>query len=199
MSIDKLYDLLEKKDFLNPDTANIFSPFYFYTYNAKDEYSVRLEIERLKGKLERPLAMVDTLVLNLYEVLIEFLQSSTVAGKSQFDIILDREKRDEEKARVQIERMVSSEEFCTFLVEKIKSHLSEDSHLKKVYVFLYGVGSVYPYLRVHNLISRLEQFVKDYKMIIFYPGKLLDNNYQLFERLPSKNIYRANHLNEFIS
>ncbi len=199
MSIDKLYDLLEKKDFLNPETANIFSPFYFYTYNAKNEYAVRQEIERLKGKLERPLAMVDTLVLNLYEVLIEFLQFSTVAGKSQFDIILDREKRDEEKARVQIERMVGSEEFCAFLVEKIKSHLSADSHLKKVYVFLYGVGSVYPYLRVHNLISRLEQFVKDYKMIIFYPGKLLDNNYQLFERLPSKNIYRANHLNEFIS
>lgn len=199
MSIDKLYDLLEKKDFLNPDTANIFSPFYFYTYDAKDEYSVRQEIERLKGKLERPLAMVDTLVLNLYEVLVEFLQVSTVAGKSQFDIILDREKRNEEKARVQIERMVGSDEFCAFLVEKIKSHLSEDSHLKKVYVFLYGVGSVYPYLRVHNLISRLEQFVKDYKMIIFYPGKLLDNNYQLFERLPSKNIYRANHLNEFIS
>lgn len=199
MSIDKLYDLLEKKDFLNPDTANIFSPFYFYTYDAKDEYSVRQEIERLKGKLERPLAMVDTFVLNLYEVMAEFLQSSTVAGKSQFEIIIDREKRDEEKARVQIERMVGSEEFCNFLVQKIKSHLSEDSHLKKVYVFLYGVGSIYPYLRVHNLISRLEQYVKEYKMIIFYPGILKNNNYQLFGRLQSKNIYRANHLNELIS
>jgi hypothetical protein len=61
------------------------------------------------------------------------------------------------------------------------------------------VGSVYPYLRVHNLIGRLEQYVKEYKLIIFYPGKLLDNNYQLFSRLPSKNIYRANHLNELIS
>ena len=85
MSIDKLYDLLEKKDFLNPDTANIFSPFYFYTYDAKNEYSTRQEIERLKGKLERPLAMVDTLVLNLYDVMVEYLKCSTVAGKSQFD------------------------------------------------------------------------------------------------------------------
>jgi hypothetical protein len=88
MSIDKLYERLETRDFLNPSTADIFSPFFFYTYDPAEEYQVRKEIESLKRKLERPLAMVDTLVLNIYEVMMEYLQSQTVAGKSQLDLLM---------------------------------------------------------------------------------------------------------------
>lgn len=84
-------------------------------------------------------------------------------------------------------------------MERIHSHLSDDSHLKKVYVFFYGFGSIFPYLRANKLVSRLEQYVKDYKVVIFYPGELMNNNYQLFGKLNSKSIYRANHLNNLLA
>lgn len=195
MSIDKLYERLETKDFLNPSTADIFSPFFFYTYDPAEEYQVRKEIESLKRKLERPLAMVDTLVLNIYEVMMEYLRSQTVAGKSQFDLLMDLDKKGSDRLPITLERLIGKEEFIDFLKNKIYSHLSADSKLKKVYVFLHGFGTVYPYLRAHKLVSRLEQHVKDYKVIIFYPGQFDGSNYKLFNKLPVKNIYRANHLN----
>ena len=56
-SIDSLYDLLENRDFLNPHTADIFSPFFFYTYDASKEYQVRKEIDLLKEKLQFGIGM----------------------------------------------------------------------------------------------------------------------------------------------
>src|SRR5690349_5924495 len=198
MSIDKLYERLESRDFLNPSTADIFSPFFFYTYDAAEEYKVRKEIESLKLKLQRPLAMVDTLVLNIYEVLIDYLKDQTVAGKTQFDLLLDLDKKGSDRLSTSLERLLAKEDFITFLLTKIKSHLSEDSHLKKVYVFIHGFGTVYPYLRAHKLVSRLEQHVKVYKVVIFYPGQFNGSNYRLFGKLEVKNIYRANNLNALL-
>ena len=198
MSIDKLYERLETKDFLNPSTADIFSPFFFYTYDAAEEYQVRKEIESLKHKLQRPLAMVDTLVLNIYETMVEYLKSQTVAGKTQFDLLMQLDENASDRLPVSLERLLSKDDFITFLLNKIQSHLSADSHLKKVYVFIHGFGSVYPYLRAHKLVSRLEQHVKNYKVIIFYPGKFDGSNYKLFNKLAVKNIYRANHLNTLL-
>ncbi len=198
MSIDKLYERLETKDFLNPSTADIFSPFFFYTYEATEEYQVRKEIESLKQKLKRPLAMVDTLVINIYEVVVEYLKNQTVAGKTHFDLLLDLDKNGSDRLPISLERLLAKDDFIIFLLDKIQSHLSSDSHLKKVYVFLHGFGTVYPYLRAHKLVSRLEQYVKKYKVIIFYPGKFDGINYKLFNKLAVKNIYRANHLNTLL-
>lgn len=198
MSIDKLYERLETKDFLNPSTADIFSPFFFYTYDASEEYHVRKEIESLKQKLQRPMAMVDTLVLNIYEVVIEYLKNQTVAGKTHFDLLMALDQKGSDRLPVSLERLLSKDDFVLFLLNKIQSHLSADSHLKKVYVFMHGFGTVYPYLRAHKLVSRLEQHVKNYKVIIFYPGKFDGSNYRLFNKLAVKNIYRANHLNTLL-
>ncbi len=198
MSIDRLYERLETKDFLNPSTADIFSPFFFYTYDASEEYHVRKEIESLKQKLQRPMAMVDTLVLNIYEVVIEYLKNQTVAGKTHFDLLTELDQKSSDRLPVSLERLLSKDDFVLFLLNKIQSHLSADSHLKKVYVFMHGFGTVYPYLRAHKLVSRLEQHVKNYKVIIFYPGKFDGSNYRLFNKLAVKNIYRANHLNTLL-
>jgi hypothetical protein len=99
---------------------------------------------------------------------------------------------------ITLERLLAKNDFIDFLKDGIHSHLSSDSKLKKVYVFLHGFGTVYPYLRAHKLVSRLEQYVKDYKVIIFYPGQFDGSNYKLFNKLPVKNIYRANHLNTLL-
>ncbi len=197
-SIDSLYELLENRDFLNPNTADIFSPFFFYTYDADKEYQVRSEIERLKEKLKRPLAMVDSLVLNIYHVMIEYLKSRMLAGKSDFDLLMDLDKQGSDRFNTKLNRILNDVDFVLFINTKVKDHLSADSSLKKVYVFLYGFGTIYPYLRAHKLVSRLEQYVKEYKVIIFYPGEFENNHYKLFGKLSAKNIYRANHLNKLI-
>ncbi|MEI6767261.1 MAG: BREX protein BrxB domain-containing protein [Bacteroidota bacterium] len=196
--IDSLYELLENRDFLNPETANIFSPFFFFTYDAANEYQVRKEIELLKEKLKRPLAMADTLVINIYELVLEFLKARSVSSMTTFDIMMELDKKDSHAVMLRLERILAGDDFTKYLIDKIQSHISDNTGLKKVYVFIYGIGSIYPYLRANKLVSRIEQYVKDYKVIVFYPGTLANSNFTLFGQLNSKSIYRANHLNTLL-
>jgi hypothetical protein len=127
MSISKLYDFLEQKDFLNPETGMIFFPVYLYTYPAKDEYLVRKEIEGLAKRLERPLAMVETLILNLYDVMIDYLRSESLSGKNYFDIILHQEELNPDQAAKRMERLINKNSFIDFLDARICEHFSKDS------------------------------------------------------------------------
>ena len=67
ITISKFYDLiLSDKEFQIPETGDLFFPAYIYTYNPKEEYVVRKEIENLKDRLIRPNNFVDTLILNIF-------------------------------------------------------------------------------------------------------------------------------------
>jgi len=198
MSISKLYEFLEQKDFLNPETGMIFFPVYLYTYPARDEYSVRKEIEELGKRLERPLAMVETLILNLYDLMIDYLNSDMLSGASNFDLILKQEESNPELASKRLDRLINKNKFIDFINDRIVQHLSAESDKKKIYVFLHGVGSVFPYLRTSKLISRMEKYIGGYKLIIFYPGTFDAGHYRLFGTMPGSSIYRANHLNPLI-
>ncbi|GAW88408.1 hypothetical protein FPS14_contig00004-0073 [Flavobacterium psychrophilum] len=70
---------------------------------------------------------------------------------------------------------------------------------KKVYLVLHGFGSAYPYLRVSDFLKKTEQLIKEFKVIVFYPGDYNNNNYNLFGLLNDDNLYRANHLNKYIA
>jgi hypothetical protein len=199
MSISRLYDYLERKDFLDPATGQIFFPVYLYTYSARDEYAVRGEIQDLAKRLERPLAMVETLILNLYDVLIDYLKSDGLRGTTNFDLILQQEDTNPVLASKRLERLINKDAFVDFLNNIIIRHLSVDSDKKRVYIFLHGVGSVFPYLRTSKLITRMEKYIgQKYKLIIFYPGSFEAAHYHLFGIMPGSHIYRANHLNPLI-
>ncbi len=199
MSISRLYDFLERKDFLNPETGMIFFPVYLYTYPAKDEYFVREQIRELAKRLERPLAMVETLILNLYDIFIDYLKTESLSGTNYFELILQQEEINPVQASKRVERLINKDSFIDFLNEKIVQHFSENSDKKKIYVFLHGVGSVFPYLRTSKLITRMEKHIgQKYKLIIFYPGTFEAGHYHLFGIMPGSHIYRANHLNHLI-
>ena len=68
-----------------------------------------------------------------------------------------------------------------------------DDGMIRPYVFVYGVGNMYPYLRVNNLLVRYEAQNKSskYKLIIFYPGEQYGNTYKLFGKLEDEHTYRA--------
>lgn len=194
-----MYDYLERKDFLDPATGQIFFPVYLYTYSARDEYKIRGEIQDLAKRLERPLAMVETLILNLYDVLIDYLKSDGLRGTTNFDLILQQEKTNPGLASKRLERLINKDSFVDFLNEIIDQHIKEDHTMKRVYVFLHGTGSIYPYLRTSKLITRMEKYIgQKYKLIIFYPGTYEAAHYHLFGIMPGSHIYRANHLNPLI-
>ena len=197
INLDALFQLLADKGFKDPDTGNLFFPAYIYTYDPKEEYEMRKQIQALDRKLQRPNHYLECQILNIFEEIIEYLKSQTFAGNTLFDDILAKEKEEPSEAARWINEEIELG-FYKYLREKIEKHFSFDSD-KRVYLIIHGFGSAYPYLRASEFLVKNEEFIKKFKVILFYPGKFENSNYRLFEVLEDENMYRANYLNKFLA
>lgn len=194
ISVDKIYDLMADKGFQEPRTGNLFFPAYIYTYPPQKEYAIREQISLLIEKLKRPNHYLDSLVVNIYQELIDYLKSEKFAGKTLFDLVVEKEREDPAEALAWIRDEVNHGDFYKKFEAKVKGHFNED-HDKKVYLIMYGFGSAFPFLRASELLKRTEKLIKEFKVIIFYPGEFTDSKYSLFGILNDDNMYRANYLN----
>ena len=195
-SADKIYDLMCDKGFQEPRTGNLFFPAYVYTYKPEQEYEIREQITLLIKKLKRPNHYLDCLVVNIYEELINFLKSHSFSGATIFDSILDQEKNDYEDAFNWVLDEVDNG-FYDHFEAKVKHHF-QDKNEKRVFLIVHGFGTVFPYLRASDFLKKTEKLIKDFKIIVFYPGEYKNSNYYLFEELNDDNLYRANHLNRHL-
>ena len=98
----------------------------------------------------------------------------------------------------ELKETARSPDFYNYLHKRINEHLMEQqTGNAKPYVFVYGIGSMFPYLRANVFLTCMEQFnqVNQYKMILFYPGESKGNSYSLFSQLEDMHAYRGTLLN----
>ena len=194
VNIDKIYDLMSDKGFQEPRTGNLFFPAYIYTYPPEQEYAIREQIDLLIEKLKRPTHYLDSLAINMYEELIDYLKNESFAGKTLFELVIEKEKEDPADALAWIRDEINHGDFYKKFEAKVKEHFKVE-HEKKVYLIMYGFGSAFPFLRASELLKKTERLIKEFKVILFYPGEYKDSNYNLFGILNDDNMYRANYLN----
>jgi len=190
MTISELYERLCKKDFRDPATGSLFFPVYIYLYNPEDEYKIRDEIKKLSGRLERPTDFIDAMLLDIFDEFLEYLKANKFGKQSLYDFFLEEEGKNHPQINDLLRKEANSDVFMKWLYQKISSHLNLPSKLDKVYVFVHGVGKMYPWLRVSRFLNRFEKFIQGYKMIIFYPGTAKDN-FSLFGLLEDEHAYRS--------
>ncbi len=198
MTISDFYDqLLSDKEFQEPETGNLFFPAYIYQYDSKDEYNIRKQIRNLKDRLIRPNNFVDTLILNIYDEFISFLKDEKMGDESVLDLITqnDTEKEMPDNLKDVLFNKANSFEFFNYINAKATKHFKEPTKFKKVYLMLYGFGSIFPFLRTSTYLKNFEEHVKGYKLIVFFPGYYENKKYHLFGELHDENIYRATLIN----
>jgi hypothetical protein len=121
------------------------------------------------------------------------LKSDSFSGSTIFDSILEKEKEDYEDAFNWILDEVDNG-FYDYFEEKINGHFKEKNE-KRVFLIIYGFGTAFPYLRASDFLKKTEKLIKEFKVIVFYPGTYKNSNYSMFNELNDDNLYRANHLN----
>lgn len=196
IDFDKIFELLSDKSFQDPRTGNLFFPAYIYTYPPANEYEIRDKIEQAVNNLARPSNYLNTLSINIYHELIAFLKSRVFMKRSLLDQIIEKEKEDPNAASNWVKDQIKN--FIIHFEEKVEKHFA-DADKNKAYLILYGFGSIFPYLRASELIKQTESLIKDFKVIVFFPGEYEDSYYSLFEILKDENTYRANHLNNLLN
>ena len=83
----------------------------------------------------------------------------------------------------------------------LRSVLKEDKLAQKIasqfdianldLLILFGVGSVYPMLRTHTLLSALHPIMGNTPLLMFFPGKYDGHSLRLFNTLAENHYYRA--------
>ena len=196
MTIEELYEKLSSKEFQDTEHGDIFYNFYLFQYEASQEYAVRKQIEVFRANLSRPTNYLDVLAINMFDEFCSFLDSKPF-GKlhpSQLYYFIEKDKGgNHDGVQQSLTAKANSREFCEHIHNKIMEHVNAEGENKKPYVFLYGMGSMFPYLRTNAFLTQYEEFNKTskYKIIVFYPGNSVENSFSLFGSINDQHTYRA--------
>ena len=198
MTVKELYEKLCDPGFQRTEDGDIFYNFYIYQYDAEKEYEIRDQIREFKDNLIRPTNYVDVLCLNLFDEFCRFLDNKRfLSHPSMLKYQLEKEASNPEAngrgVADTLSRNAHSKDFLCYLHQRILDHISIKDEFHRPYVFMYGVGSMFPYLRVNELLALYEDYneTDKYKIIVFYPGNREQNTFKLFGALDDKHTYRA--------
>lgn len=193
MTVDELYEYLCSPLFLDEKSGNIFYNYYIYQYPANQEYKMRRQIQEFKKKLERPTNFVNALVLDLFRVFCEYLQNEKFGDTSLLEDTFEGDRLHPDMVTAELTSEANSDNFIRFVHDKIEAHMTLNDGYNKPYVFIHGIGKMFPYLRTNVFLTRYEKYndTSRYKIILFYPGHQEGNSFSLFDILEDSHTYRA--------
>jgi hypothetical protein len=165
-----------------------------FQYPASNELDIYSQIDDFKSRLLRPSNNLDILTLNLFDEFCTYLGAKPFGkNPSLLQYLLNKEPKDPESVRETLTRNACDEKFFAWIDTRIREHLTKENELTKSFVFLYGFGQMFPYLRANTFLSNFERYNhgEEYKIIVFYPGHSEGNSFSLFDVLDDTNTYRS--------
>jgi len=175
--LDNLKIRIQQPDFLMGDGLSNEVGIWFFCYNPKEEMVVRNFTEKLVTSQSLNCHLVEK---NLYSILLELCDDLDIS-----DSIADMEK-DEGKV---------------FLLEQFYSAIGVNEYISKIkfepqvrgrdVLLLTGVGDVFPFMRVHNLLLALKPSFPNIPILVMYPGSYNGTDLTLFNKLKPNPYYRA--------
>lgn len=194
MTVEQLYEKLCSKKFQDTQSGDLFYNFFVYLYPADKEFEMREQIDDIKENIKRPVNNVDVLTLDIFEEFCRFMDGQSF-GKhpSYLNYMLEKDESRPDDVTKALLLKANSDDFMLYIHNKIMEHVSKVDEYIRPYVFLYGLGNIYPYLRTSNLLNRYEKYNRSerYKIILFYPGDQDGATFKLFGDLEDNHTYRA--------
>ena len=194
MTVEQLYEKLCSKKFQDTQSGDLFYNFFVYLYPADKEFEMREQIDDIKENIKRPVNNVDVLTLDIFEEFCRFMDGQSF-GKhpSYLNYMLEKDESRPDDVTKALLLKANSDDFMLYIHNRIMEHVSKVDEYIRPYVFLYGLGNIYPYLRTSNLLNRYEKYNRSerYKIILFYPGDQDGATFKLFGDLEDNHTYRA--------
>ena len=184
--LEHLFTIVSNKEFLIKNNPNNEIPFYICPFLPQFTLEVYEVINFLKKQLNRK--EIKVLEIDLYDISINLLKNRT--GNLLEKIQKKESKMKKMQLKETLRNVLNAERH---LVPEIKK-LTEINEYKVI--FIKGVGEVFPYIRLHNLLSNLQKILKNEPSIIFFPGSYnndpkMRSSLNLFCEFYNDNYYRA--------
>ena len=195
MTVEELYEKLSSPAFQDPKNGDLFYNSFVYQYPAKNEYEIRRQIKDFQERLKRPSTYMDALTLDLFEEFCKFLDGQSFGNQnpSLLKFLVDMEGKAPENIQKVLIQQANSPKFYEYIYQRIQAHIKLEDDMKHGFIFIYGIGDIFPYLRTNIFLTNYERYnqTDKYKLIVFYPGHRVDNTFSLFDILEDSNTYRA--------
>ncbi len=179
--LNQILPKIASDDFLNCKGLGNEIGFWIFDYPAEREMEMRDFLTRtVISSLNKSKPPIRAGVINLFDLVIQLLQERKLLDKA---IEMQRTKGDE--AVIAALRPVLKEDK---LAQKVVSLVDLDNI---DVLILCGVGSAYPMLRTHTLLSALHPLLGRTPLLMFYPGRYDGYSLRLFNKLSEDHYYRA--------
>ncbi|MCW7552864.1 DUF1788 domain-containing protein [Endozoicomonas gorgoniicola] len=184
--LSELYHTIKKESFAGGRGRGSQEPYYVFDYDPACELEVRHYIQNtLMTKLPKRTEDGEVIPesLNIFQVVIEELRS-----EGFYDGALDLQLEDGDEELIEaLAGIVNSE----YLAERIANKL-EDSASNLL--LLHGVGSAYPLICVHSLLSSLQSHLKKITVVLFFPGEYNEHSFKLLNQFEESPHYHSHRL-----
>lgn len=181
--LEKILPVLLGREFERGARRGSELPFYVFDYDPEDELKVREHVTYLEKQVPIRKPGFRVKAVNLLVFLVEVLKSPE---EDLLEHVFEMQKRQGDEAVLKALNGVLNEITAPLL--RLIDPMNCDC------VLLHGVGSVYPLLRSHSILSRLEHKLVDLPVVLFYPGRYNGHTMDLFNRISPEGHYRAHRL-----
>lgn len=145
---------------------------YIFDYPAREELQVRQHIALMLGRMASHHGQLSVLHLDLLAVVLAYLEQRGLLAKA-----LEMQAAKGDGAVLQaLKGPLAAEKICDFIAR-------EHAPAARDLVLLSGVGSAWPMLRAHSLLSCLHTVMGKAPLVMFYPGEFDGTTLRLFGRI----------------
>lgn len=176
--LEKIKDKILEEKFIDGRGLGNEISFYIFDYDPKHELLVRDHVKMLKRIFEREYYNRKLIEIDLYKLLLDL-------GKKQrvYELFFEKERRE---GKDELFKALSNFANPEIFLEEIERRIQGYN-----VVLITGVGKVYPFVRSHTILNRLQEKVDKIPVIMFYPGEYDGQSLKLFGTFKDDNYYRA--------
>lgn len=180
-----IFDVTSSKEFLNMEGLSGEVPFWIAPYDIQLQDAADVELKHLINNLTN--RGIEVLVLDLFEISVHIIDSNIGLDK----IFQVEKKKNKDKFKKALQSTLNLQErFIPYIAERVKQSKAKVLMLK-------GVGSVYPFIRSHNVLNNLQSAITEIPTLMFFPGEYNGKALSLFGDFKDDNYYRAFNIFEY--
>lgn len=174
--LDKLKALMEDPEFLEGKGLSNEVNIRIFTYDPKDEMTVRYFIKQLMADTSLNCHIKE---FNLYRIFLSICDDKRITDR----IPALEKKKGKDYLLKQLTAMATNKMYLQKMVY--------GPHKMGDVILIDGVGEVFPFLRVHSLLESMQAPFSDVPVVVIYPGTFDGRSLKLFDILQPNSYYRA--------
>jgi hypothetical protein len=179
--LNRILPKISSDEFLNSKGLGNEIGFWIFDYPPEREMEMRDFLTRtVLSSLNKSQPPIRAGIINLFDLVIQLLQERQLLDKA-----IDMQQTKGDEAVMAALRPVLKEDK---LAQKVVAMVDLDNI---DLLMLWGVGSAYPMLRTHTLLSALHPLMGRTPLLMFYPGRYDGYSLRLFNKLSEDHYYRA--------